>query len=112
MSFGNVFSYGFKITAVVTCISILYLLLFPYIHSEFKEKSIQIAREELENNDKMKESQIETAIELMNNYFWVFAIGGSLLSNLVIGTIGSLIGAGVTKKRGVNPFQEEQQLNS
>ena len=93
-------------------LSILYLLLFPVIHPEFKEKSIQIARQELENNDKMQESQIESAIELMNKFFWVFAIGGSLLSNLIVGAIGSLIGAAVTKKRGTNPFQQEQPLNS
>ena len=112
VSFGNVFSYGFKITAVVTCISILYLLVFPYIHPEFKEKSIQIAREEMEKNEKIQESQIDNAMEIMNKFFWVFAIGGSLLTNLIMGCIGSLIGAAVTKKKGVNPFNEEQPINS
>ena len=44
----------------------------------------------------------------MEKYFWVFAIGGTMLMFVIVGAIGSLIGAAVTKKRPINPF--EQQL--
>lgn len=112
VTFGNLFAYGFKITAVFAAINVLYMLLFQYIHPEFKQQAIDAARLEMEK-DSTNDSQVDQAMNLMEKYFWVFAIGGSLIGNLIIGCIGSLIGAAVTKKNPrANPMQQLDQLDS
>lgn len=111
VTFGNLFAYGFKITAVFAAIQVLYMLVFPYIHPEFKQQAIDAARLEMEKQSNTSDSQVETAMELMEKYFWIFAIGGSLLGNLIIGCIGSLIGAAVTKKNP-RPVNTLDQLDS
>jgi hypothetical protein len=52
------------------------------------------------------EDQIEKGIELWQKMFWVFTIGGILLVYAIVGAIGSLIGAAVTKKKPVNPLDQ------
>jgi hypothetical protein len=44
------------------------------------------------------EAQRGAALERMREYFWAMTIGGALFSTLMAGAVGSLIGAGVTKK--------------
>lgn len=113
VTFGNLFAYGFKITAVFAAIQVLYMLSFQFIHPEFKEKAIEVARAEMEKQGNTSDSQMDQAMQLMEKYFWVFAIGGSLLGNLVIGAIGSLIGAAITKKNpGQRQMQQRDQLDS
>jgi hypothetical protein len=87
------------------------MLVFPYIHPEFKQMAMDKAREEMENQKNSDDKQIETAMEIMNKYFWVFAIGASLIGNLFIGVIGSLIGAAVTKKEKRNPARQFDHLD-
>jgi hypothetical protein len=53
---------------------------------------------------------METALGISEKFFLPFAIGGVLLSNVIIGAIASLIGAAVAKKNPQSPFQ--QQTNS
>lgn len=108
VTFGELFSFGFKSTAVYTVIFIGFLILVSLVYPDFKTSSIEAVRTELENQKNYNEDQAEQAIEMMENYFWVFAIGGTMLGFVIVGAIGSLIGAAVTKKRPINPF--EQQL--
>ena len=107
-TFGNLFSFGFKATAVYTILFIVFLIIFNLLFPEFKEKAMQMAQERLESQGKLSEEQIDQALTMTKKYFWIFAIGGTMLSFIVIGAIGSLLGAAVTKKRPNNPF--EQQL--
>jgi hypothetical protein len=107
-TFGNLFSYGFKATAVFTIIFIAFLILFNLLFPEFKEKAMEMAQQRLEEQGKLNEDQIDQAVQMTKKYFWIFAIGGTMLMFIIIGAIGSLIGAAITKKRPNNPF--EQQL--
>jgi len=54
----------------------------------------------------MPDDQIEKGLALWKKMFWVFTIGGTLLLYAIIGAIGSLIGAAVTKKKPVNPVDQ------
>ena len=105
-TFGNLFSYGFKTTAVLTLLIIAFVVLFNVIFPDFKEKGMEMARQRMEEQGKLSESQMDQAIQITRKYFWVFAIGGTILGNLIIGAIGSLIGAAVTKKRPYNPMDQ------
>ena len=55
----------------------------------------------------MRDDQIEKAIEITKKFFWVGVIGGSMLFLIIIGAIGSLIGAGITKKQPRSPFDQQ-----
>src|SRR5687768_15878761 len=47
-TFGNLFAYGFKTTAVFTIISIVFSIIFFLAFPEMKEQSLEIARQKLE----------------------------------------------------------------
>lgn len=107
VTFGNVFAHGFKMSAVIAVILIIWsvlsiLVIFP----EIKEKAIETARQQMEDGGKMSESQIDQALEITRKFFMVFVIGGALLGTLIIGAIASLIGAGIAKKKPVNPLDQ------
>lgn len=106
LSFGNLFAYGFKATAVFTIINIVFLIIFFLVFPDMKEKTFEMAREQMEKNPSVSEDQIEQGIDIARRFFWVGLVGGTMFMLIVIGAIGSLIGAAVTKKRPNNPFEQ------
>lgn len=106
ITFGNVFGHGFKTTAVITCLMIVFVLLMAFIFPDMKEKALEQARIEMEKSPEITDEQIETGIEFIRKSYMAFAIGGTLLGYLFFGLIASLIGAGVAKKNPQpSPFQ-------
>lgn len=106
LSFGNLFAYGFKATAVFTIINIVFLIIFFLVFPEMKEKTFEMAREQMEKNPNVSEDQIEQGIDIARRFFWVGLVGGTMFFMILVGAIGSLIGAAVTKKRPNNPFDQ------
>lgn len=106
VTFGNTFAHGFKITAVVTVIIILYTALaLTVLFPDMKDMIISEAEKKMEQQT-MSDSQREQAVSMMRNYMMPFAIAGILFFFLVIGLIASLIGAGAAKKKPLDPFQQ------
>ena len=107
VTFGNLFLHGFKMSAVITVILVLWtilsvLLIFP----EIKEKALDTARQQMEDGGKMTDSQIDQAIETTRKYFLVIVILTILFGTLIVGAIASLIGAAAAKKKPVNPLDQ------
>ena len=107
VTFGNLFSYGFKATAIITLIMVLFIVIFFVAFPEFKEKIVEAAREGMENQGKMTDDQIDQGMEMFENNFILFSAGGALFMYLVLGAIGSLIGAAITKKQPRSPFEQQ-----
>ena len=106
VSFGNVFAHGFKTTAVVTVILVLYTVLaLTVLFPEMKDKLVEQAELEMEKQS-MSDSQREQAVSMMKNYMMPFAIAGILFFFMVIGLIASLIGAAAANKKPLDPFQQ------
>lgn len=103
VTFGNVFAHGFKTTAVVTCLTILFTVILFMVMPELKERFFTLAAAEAEKSGATDE-MIEKQQSLLTNMFWVFIIGGIMVTYLIVGVIASLIGAGVAKKKPVDPF--------
>jgi hypothetical protein len=61
----------------------------------------------MEENPNVSEDQIEQGIDIARRFFWVGLIGGTMFFMILIGAIGSLIGAAVTKKRPASPFENQ-----
>ena len=106
VSFGNLFSYGFKTTTVLTLIMILFSVVFFLMFPEIKEKLFETSREQMEKKGDMTPEEIDKGLEMWKNMFWVFTIGGTLLVYAIVGAISSAIGAAITKKKPVNPLDQ------
>jgi Protein of unknown function (DUF4199) len=104
-TFGQLFSFGFKATAVTTIIVLAFQVLFFVIFPEYRDKMEEISREQMYKQG-MTDQQVDQAIGFTKRFFWPFLIAGTLVSNLIVGAIGSLIGAGITKKKPQSPFQQ------
>ncbi len=104
-TFGQLFSFGFKATAVATIIVLVFQVAFFLIFPEYRDKMEEISREQMYKQG-LAEAQVEQAIGFTRRFFWPFLIAGTVVSNLFVGAIGSLIGAGITKKTPQSPFQQ------
>jgi len=107
VTFGNTFAFGFKTSALVTCLMVVFSIVFVLVFPEMKEKAIDTARKQMEEKQNMTEDQINTAISFVQKSFMLFVVLGSLFFYLVCGVIASLIGAAITKKNPPSPFEQQ-----
>ena len=106
VTFGNVFSHGFKVSLVIAVILLVYSLLSTtLLFPEIKEKTLEMQRLKMEEKG-VAEDQIETAMNFTKKYFTAFMIFGVLIGTLIFGCIASLIGAAVAKKKPINPLNQ------
>ena len=55
----------------------------------------------------MMDDQIDQGLAMFERNFILFTGGGALFMYLVLGAIGSLIGAAITKKQPRSPFDQQ-----
>jgi NADH:ubiquinone oxidoreductase subunit 6 (subunit J) len=106
VTFGNVFAHGFKITATIIVITVVYsVIAMNFLFPEMIDKIIENAATEMEKNKKMTDEQINQALTMTRKFMMPFMIGGIIIMTGIIGAIGSAIGAAVAKKTPkTNPF--------
>jgi hypothetical protein len=108
VSFGNIFAHGFKTTAVMIVITVVYTLLaLKVLFPDMVEKIIEMSRVEMEKNPKLTDEMIEQGITMTRKFFVPFAVGGILIGTGFMGAIASLIGAAVAKKNPIDPFKQD-----
>ena len=107
VTFGNIFAHGFKTTAVVIVITVLYTVLSLFIFPDMVDKIIEISRTAMAKNPQMTDEMIEQGIAMTKKLFLPFAIAGAIFFTGFFGAIGSLIGAAVAKKNPVDPFKQD-----
>jgi hypothetical protein len=107
VTFGNVFLHGFKITAVLTIILLAYTLLsMTVLFPEMKGKIFAMQEAEMEKRG-MDADKIETAMDFVKrNFMWIMVVF-LIFGNLIIGSIASVIGAAVAKKKPINPLTQQ-----
>ncbi|MGX5816757.1 DUF4199 family protein [Chitinophaga lutea] len=98
VSFGEVFGNGFRTTAIITVVCIVFFAIFNLLVPEFKEQIIQAQLEAAAQKGANME-QMEQNMEMTRNYFMVFMIAGSLFMYVITGTLASLLGAAIAKKK-------------
>lgn len=107
VTFGGLFGYGFRSTIIWTLIMFVFMLLVLYlIFPDYKQKAIDVAIAQMEKQSNLSEQQRDTAMGFTEKFFNIFALGGTLLGNIFIGTVGSLLGAAIAKKNPVSPFNQ------
>ena len=102
VTFGSLFTHAFKTAAAVTAIMVVYAIIsIKFISPETIDLALQEARAGMEGKN-MSDDQIDQALAFTRKFFIPLTAGGLLLSFLIMGVIGSVIGAAVSKK---NPQQ-------
>jgi hypothetical protein len=108
VTFGNTFAHGFKVSAVAACFSIIFVILSIYlIFPDTKDIVLEQSRKQMEEKGNLSEENINAALDITRKLFFPFAIGGALIGTIIIGTIGSLIGAAVAKKNPESSFENQ-----
>lgn len=108
VTFGNLFAHGFKTTAVITVLIIIYTVIaLKFLFPDIVDKTLEISRQEMEKSGRISDSQIDQQLNMVRDNFMVFAIGGIIIFFAIVGAIGSLIGAAVAKKKPQDPFSHQ-----
>ena len=106
VTFGNVFLHGFKISAVITIIMLVYTILaLTVLFPDMKEKIFEMQATQMEKRG-LDDDKMEQATNAMKNFFWPITIGVTIFGTLIWGSIASLIGAAVAKKKKFNPLDQ------
>jgi len=106
-SFGELFSYGFKATALTTLILTAFMVIYSFAFPGAADKAMEIAREQMSTQPNLSDETIDSAVEMTRKFYFPILIGGTIFGTMLIGAIGSLIGAAVTKKNPSHPFQNQ-----
>jgi lysylphosphatidylglycerol synthetase-like protein (DUF2156 family) len=107
VTFGNVFAHGFKITALVIVIMVVYSFVsMKFIFPEMQDKIMEQSRAEMLQGGKLTDDQVDGYMTKMQKYFIPFMIGGIIIAFGIIGAIASLIGAAAAKKNPQAPFNQ------
>jgi hypothetical protein len=106
-TFGKLFGFGFKVTAAVTVLMIVFVVLQGMIFPDIKTRFIEVAREQAYNHPQAAANKdaIDQNLAMVEKNFTFIVILGILFWYLVIGAIASLIGAAIPKKRPVTEFE-------
>jgi len=106
VTFGNVFLHGFKITAVIAIIVLVYTVLaFTVLFPDMKEKVFEMQQAQMEKRG-LDDDKLEQGMTMMKKYFMIFLVLGVIFGTLIWGSIASLIGAAVAKKKKINPLDQ------
>ena len=106
VTFGNVFLHGFKITAVIAIIVLVYTLLaFTVLFPDMKEKVFEMQQAQIEKRG-LDDDKLEQGMTMMKKYFMIFLVLGVIFGTLIWGSISSLIGAAVAKKKKNNALDQ------
>jgi hypothetical protein len=107
VTFGNVFGSGFRATALITIIMLVWSFISILIFPEMVTKGMEMAREGMLKKG-MSDDQIDNAMNMARKYFKLFMIMGVIFRYVFWGVIFSLIGGAIAKKKGNNPFGNNQ----
>jgi len=107
VTYGKVFGYAFKISLVISLLIVLYSFLSSYvIFPEFRDQLLEKTRADLEAIGSLTEEQIDARMDVTKKFLQPIPIAlFAFIGTLLIGTIGSLLGAAFTKKSEPNVFQ-------
>jgi amino acid transporter len=106
VTFGNLFSYGFKTTAFSTLLIILCLVIIILVMPDFKQKILDGMRKGMEDQGKLSDEKIDEFVGTFSKNFMLIVVGGAIFMYLLVGALGSVIGAAVTKKKPLNPLDQ------
>lgn len=107
-TFGKYFLHGFAVTAIITCLMVIFMALYINFDPSMKQKAIDKAAEAIRNNPAYTEEQAEQALDITKRFFTPMILGSTVLMYMFFGTLASLITAAIVKK---NPRPYDEATN-
>jgi hypothetical protein len=98
ITFGQAFGSGFRATAIVAIVMVVWSFISLMIFPDIYDRAIEKAQNDMSNKGEMSEEQMDMAINFTKKYFKVLMVAGALFGTLVMGAIFSLVGAAIAKK--------------
>lgn len=107
VTYGKAFGYAFKISLIISIIMTVYALISLYlIFPEFVDQTLQKARENMEARGGMTQDQMDAGMAMTKKFMQPVPVAiFTFMITLIIGVIGSLLGAAFAKKSEPNVFQ-------
>jgi hypothetical protein len=96
-SFGELFSNGFRTTAVTVVIFAIFFIVFVQLFPDYKEKFV--LEVVAAGPNAASTADREKDIAMLRDNFLVSALAGSLINYLVPGLLAALLGAALAKKK-------------
>lgn len=96
-SFGELFSNGFRTTAVTVVIFAIFFIVFVQLFPDYKDKFV--LEVVAAGPNAASTTDREKDIAMLRDNFIVSALAGSLLNYLVPGLLAALLGAALAKKK-------------
>lgn len=108
VTFGKCFTYGFKSVAISVIIFFIFTAIFIFTFPDYKEQFMTAMRQQMNQNSQLTDEQRDQATSMMERFFTISILGGTVFVGLIFGAIASLIGAAAAKKNPVGPFDQPQ----
>lgn len=106
-SIGELFSFGFRMVAVVICLMVLYTVASNYMFPEVKQAFLDYQRAEALKAQNATEAQIDEDIRNLSKNYTILIIMGQLFWYMVLGAVASVTGAVIAKKIPTSTFQNQ-----
>jgi len=104
VTFANIYGSCFKASLIAMVIMTVWAMAQGYVFPDMKTKALEMARTEAAKNPKMTDEMLDTSMNMMNKYWAVFMVGGTIFMTTLLGAILSLIAAATGEKKGERPF--------
>lgn len=96
--FGLLFSFGFRMVAVVISMMVLYTIASVYMFPDVKREFLEFNRAAALKLQDKTPAQVEDDIRMLSKNYIILIIMGQLFYYMVLGAIASATGALITKK--------------
>ncbi|MEJ7770006.1 MAG: DUF4199 domain-containing protein [Chitinophagaceae bacterium] len=96
VTFGELFNYGFKSTAIFVLVISAFMFFFLR-YSDYKKKLDIEMTNRIKSEKELTGDKKELAMELKGS-LTIIIIGGAIFTNVIIGTVASLLAASVARK--------------
>lgn len=106
-TFGKYFLHGFSIAAIVTCVMIIFMVIFLLVDPSLKQEALDKTAEEMAKNPKLTPEQAKQALQITGKFFTPILLGGILLGYMFFGTIVALVTAAVIKKNPRSIYEDD-----
>lgn len=101
VTFGNVFTSGFKASALITLLIILWVVISIYLFPDMKEKALEVARKKMAEDPHMTDEIMVKNMLWVKNGYTTMLVSSTVFTELIAGAIFSLIGAAAAKKNAI-----------
>jgi hypothetical protein len=98
VSYGELFSFGFKVSAVVTCFIVLYTVLSEALFPEMKTKMMEIARQQALNQPGADPDLVDKGLAVYSDHYTLYNVIIVIFAFVFLGLVFSLIAAAIPKK--------------